>query len=237
MLQGKNQTDVSGCKQMICKQMICKQIITLMRALICRICGVMLENGAQCMRTIDCKAHTKALKSEVPGRTRPYDDVSSPVCVPLNSCMWPVVSRVRRFEMIPQCSVVLCRFEIVDVRYFHSTLLCFKCVDSRWFHLCCVLDWKTRDDSFVLCTRFVMLGAFTRLYFYEPRVSWLQASVLSVSRGVTRTKFCSALHDEMTFCAVADRSMGIMRVQRGLKHETENGQQKKKFIWSMYHNS
>lgn len=40
-----------------------------------RICGVMLETGGRCMRTIDCKAHTQVAKREVTGRSRPYDDL------------------------------------------------------------------------------------------------------------------------------------------------------------------
>eukprot|EP00960_Hanusia_phi_P010501 307070-Hanusia_phi.AAC.1 len=40
-----------------------------------RICGVMLETGGRCMRTIDCKAHTQVAKREVTGRSRPYDEL------------------------------------------------------------------------------------------------------------------------------------------------------------------
>jgi hypothetical protein len=36
---------------------------------------VMLDNGARCMRTVDCKAHTQQAKREVIGRSRPYDDL------------------------------------------------------------------------------------------------------------------------------------------------------------------
>ena len=40
-----------------------------------RICGVTLETGHRCMRTIDCKAHTQLAKREVLGRSRPYDEL------------------------------------------------------------------------------------------------------------------------------------------------------------------
>jgi hypothetical protein len=40
-----------------------------------RICGVTLETGHRCMRTIDCRTHTQLAKQGVLGRSRPYDEL------------------------------------------------------------------------------------------------------------------------------------------------------------------
>jgi hypothetical protein len=40
-----------------------------------RICGLTLETGHRCMRTIDCQTHTQLAKQGVLGRSRPYDEL------------------------------------------------------------------------------------------------------------------------------------------------------------------
>ena len=38
-----------------------------------RQCGVLLQNGQQCARSLTCKSHSMGAKRAVPGRSRPYD--------------------------------------------------------------------------------------------------------------------------------------------------------------------
>ena len=40
-----------------------------------RQCGVLLENGMACPRSLTCKAHTMTAKRAVVGRSRPFDEL------------------------------------------------------------------------------------------------------------------------------------------------------------------